>query len=358
MFGRNKKRSARDMTPAELQEWIDTELPTPRLSARDYPKGAFDTTRQFHLWMAMEIVGDYGEELEKTEGHGLFRPLSMLPHPPAVIRAALEALIALRDGRAAGPSFLSSGETAELMAGYSNSLDLELSYLDAFIDAPPEEIPRDQRENASFGFAFMDGGLDAARKALRELRELLARQEAINERLAARRMSEPPSPARGVEISLDRAAQEYFVLILGEVDRSWGKAEWVLRHAIHSDLPSDPDGILRQEAFYAGMAGGLGRLPEGTAWEDVSAVATAVLDCLARMGSTFPIEAYVEYIHASDVLALGNAYLRRIGKEFPIFHSVSEPRAGIIGTWLYALSEGKWKWIFDYLCAKGVEETC
>lgn len=111
------------------------------------PPEHLDPTIPEHVSLALSVVGDYDAAREQAGAFAdcLYRPVSDLPYPPAVIRRCCEFLISIADADTS-----SSDDKRDLLANERDALGLALFSLDYFLNLPAKEIPRHKLENMEY----------------------------------------------------------------------------------------------------------------------------------------------------------------------------------------------------------------
>src|SRR5687767_14768926 len=112
------------------------------------PPKTLDPLVPAHVTLALTVVGDYDAAREEPGAFAdcLYRPVSDLPYPPAVIRRCCEFLIRVADSDTA-----SCGQNHDLLAREREALGLALFSLDYFLNLPASDIPREKLENLAYG---------------------------------------------------------------------------------------------------------------------------------------------------------------------------------------------------------------
>ncbi len=111
------------------------------------PPQILDASIPDHVTLALSVVADFDQAREEPGSFAecLYRPVSALPHSPAVIRTCCEFLIGIADS----PATSFTGDR-ELLVRERDALGLALFSLDYFLDLPESEIPRRKLENMGY----------------------------------------------------------------------------------------------------------------------------------------------------------------------------------------------------------------
>jgi hypothetical protein len=130
----------------QLAYWHLWRLIRP-VTAGAIPPEIFNPLVSEHVELALSVVGDYDGVREQPGEFAecLYRPVSDLPYPRAVVRRCCEFLISIADG---DPGAYDGDH--ELLAKERDALGLALFSLDYFLDLPASEIPRRTVENLEY----------------------------------------------------------------------------------------------------------------------------------------------------------------------------------------------------------------
>jgi hypothetical protein len=118
---------------------------TPQLIPHPY-----DLENPEHVVRIDEIKEAYADVLSHEEGdfaECTFKPASLLPYSKREIAQALSAILDYAEGRAQSKHFDPILRQATVIA----TLQAALVQLEAFLEAPPDEIPREPKANIEFG---------------------------------------------------------------------------------------------------------------------------------------------------------------------------------------------------------------